>query len=737
MYTVEEFCHYVEDDLNGLIEEISGISRVVSDEERKAWAASYSEVSKMLTLCMRRRPEIGHVHISTSNLLLEYKLPAASAWCDLVLVGAKDGKNRVVIVELKNWLKSSQDLPGEAEGLIDHNGQQHLHPSEQVKGYTEYCQRFHSAVLDTNATVSGCVYFSQPIDLDPYRAAPNVTLTLQYPLFNTQSNESIADYVLDHVNESNEPFARQFEQGYYKQDRNILNQVAANFKASQAKPFVLLDEQRRGFAKVMHALQQRFEDGKKQVIIVEGPPGCGKSAVAINVWMEAVLRLKHKTEIGNIVFVTTSSSHKENWSEIFNVHGKTILAKGLIQSSNDFNPGINGGSMKDRYLPIFSDMDHDKYVNPDNDQSLRYEYFRDYVKYMIDHNEAGNYIKDQHFLSVVDEAHALINPVAEDFRTNKPSGWCFQAGPQGYHIIYKSQVSIFFMDGKQSFRDNETTTPEDIRLWAEELGAEIVNISLAGMQFRCAGSTDYVDWVDRLFTPTPLSNHDRWKEHFQMALFDCPSKMERALREKMAETGSNSCRLVSTYSRKWVSRGLTQNHSQAMDKPHDFVLRDKNGNLYQKFWNNSSGYQSFVQAVEGSTMCKDPLCEVGCPYVVRGFDYDYIGLLWLEDVIWRNGEWYFNIEYTKESATNSTRKSALEEYKQYYKSRKKLYSRSALQKIIDNKLYRAYDPKFPRCTRFFQTIAQAYRILMTRAIKGIYIYVADDETRQHLQSLLA
>ena len=76
-------------------------------------------------------------------------------------------------------------------------------------------------------------------------------------------------------------------------------------------------------------------------------------------------------------------------------------------------------------------------------------------------------------------------------------------------------------------------------------------------------------------------------------------------------------------------------------------------------------------------------------------------------------------------------------YKQYYKSRKKLYSRSALQKIIDNKLYRAYDPKFPRCTRFFQTIAQAYRILMTRAIKGIYIYVADDETRQHLQSLLA
>lgn len=736
MYTVEEFCHYVEDDLNGLIEEISGISRVVSDEERKAWAASYSEVSKMLTLCMRRRPEIGHVHISTSNLLLEYKLPAASAWCDLVLVGAKDGKNRVVIVELKNWLKSSQDLPGEAEGLIDHNGQQHLHPSEQVKGYTEYCQRFHSAVLDTNATVSGCVYFSQPIDLEPYRAAPNGSLALQYPLFNTQSNESIADYVLDRVDESNEQFAREFEEGYYKQDRNILNQVAANFKASQAKPFVLLDEQRKGFAKVMHALQQRFEDGKKEVIIVEGPPGCGKSAVAINVWMEAVMRLKRKKEIGNIVFVTTSGSQRDNWSEIFKVYGNAIQANSLIQTSNNFNPGINGSSMKNRYLPIFSDMDYDKYVNPDNDQSLRFEYFRDYVKYMIDHNETTDYKENQHFLSVVDEAHALINPVAEEFRTNKISGWCLQAGPQGYHIIYKSQVSIFFMDGKQSFRDNESTSKEDIQSWAEELGAEVVIISLAGMQFRCAGSTEYVDWVERLFTPQPLTNYDRWKEHFQIALFDCPSQMECALRAKMAEGPGISCRLVSTYSRDWISKGLTPNHSLSTDKTHDFVLRDKNGKLYQKFWNYSKDYHLFVQAIEGSTMHTDPLCEVGCPYVVRGFDYDYIGLLWLEDVVWRNGEWYFNIEYTKESATGSTKKSAVDEYTQYYKSRRKRYSRDAYLKITGNKLYKAYDPKLPKCTRFFQTIAQAYRILMTRAIKGIYIYVADDETRQHLQSLL-
>lgn len=38
LYTVREFCGYVQDDLNGLIDEVAGITRYVSDEEKKAYA---------------------------------------------------------------------------------------------------------------------------------------------------------------------------------------------------------------------------------------------------------------------------------------------------------------------------------------------------------------------------------------------------------------------------------------------------------------------------------------------------------------------------------------------------------------------------------------------------------------------------------------------------------------------------------------------------------------------------
>ena len=39
-------------------------------------------------------------------------------------------------------------------------------------------------------------------------------------------------------------------------------------------------------------------------------------------------------------------------------------------------------------------------------------------------------------------------------------------------------------------------------------------------------------------------------------------------------------------------------------------------------------------------------------------------------------------------------------------------------------------------TKLFVRVAQAYRILMTRAFKGIRLYIEDQETRDYVRSLL-
>lgn len=728
IYTVNQFCNFVEQDLNGFIEElVNETNRNMSDNEKRNLSESYAQVSRMLAIAQNKRPQIGNVNITTTNMLLEYKLPAASAWCDLVMLGKGNGQKQVVIIELKNWVKNNTDAPGMKEGLITHQGVQHLHPADQVKGYTEYCQRFHSVVQDEGAKVSGCVYFTKDIDLTPYEAYPNEVLTKDYPLYNTLKAEALADYVNERIEESDEEFATKFVNGYYKQDRNILKQVAQNFsKSIDARPFVLLDEQRKGFQLVMSALEKGIETNKKQVIIVEGPPGSGKSAVAVNLWFEAVLKYGLLGEDRNIVFVTTSSSQKDNWAEIFETYGKKYGAQNLIVPSNSFNPGMSGGTMKTEYLPVFRRMDAEKYVSPTNELSLKYEYFEDYVEYMLKNRLTRNYKDNLHFLSIVDEAHALINPLAKNFCTNKTAGWCFQMGPQVYHIIRESQISVFFTDGKQSFRDNETTSIADIEKYAHHLGAEVIRVSLAGMQFRCAGSKEYVDWVECLFNKTPLHNVKQWSDKFHLSVVDYPSEMEDFLRGKIEE-GDKSVRILSSYSKKWVSGNvLNADHSQSSEV-YDFVLKDKNGGYFKKYWNNPQGYNIFVQGTEGK-MSEDPLVEVGCPYVVRGFDYNYIGLLWLDDVVRRGDKWMISFNNAQETANGCTRSKAKEEQKAIFKARR--------MKIKDMDLVEADNIHAPYTQAFFQTIAQAYRIVLTRAIKGVCIYIKDKETREYVRSLL-
>ncbi|MCF0186690.1 MAG: hypothetical protein HUJ98_09425, partial [Bacteroidaceae bacterium] len=84
--TVRDFCSYIEDDeLDVLAQQVTqSTARPIDENVRE----SYSEVSKMLTKAMKKNPAIGDCHIAyDTSMVLEYKLPSASAWCDLILLG--------------------------------------------------------------------------------------------------------------------------------------------------------------------------------------------------------------------------------------------------------------------------------------------------------------------------------------------------------------------------------------------------------------------------------------------------------------------------------------------------------------------------------------------------------------------------------------------------------------------------------------------------------------------------
>jgi DUF2075 family protein len=681
---VDQFCDRVRRNMPLLVEQLQEETGRYTPAEKRAWEHSLPRLADVLS-----HPDLGnfHLHLSERGALdLEYRLPASASWCDVVLLGRGDVRPVAVIVELKDW-DVRGDRPGPRSGLVTHRGELVLHPSEQVRGYVDYCRGFHSAVVGSLASVEGCVLFTGEGDLTPYSEAPHAALVRQFPLFSSDEPEQPAQFLRHHLRRPDPAFAEAFGAGRYQQDRNFVSQVADVIRDPAHSPFVLLDEQRQGFEFCLQQVEDvlRRTDGKA-VIIVEGPPGSGKSVLAAHVWASLV---KNPAVRGSVVFTTTSDCQKSNWRSLY--ERTRSGSKAVVVGANRYNPGLTSNKLKAGMNTVDWRKHIQPYLTPEKNQSPN----------------------DAYDVSVVDEAHALIDPTVSGVKKGLVSGWVTAAGPQAWHIIRSSRVSVFLMDPAQSFRENETTTADSIRRWAAEFGVPDVRlISLAGHQFRCGGSVEYVRWVESLLElPSTAGPTDGWQRsvggNFHVETAASPIDLESYLRARIAEGGKS--RLMASYAREWRTREAARPHTLPDDRKDFYLPYDGlEGRAYwARTWNHAPGgdYTRFIQAPIESPMHTDPLCEVGCPYVLRGFDFDHLGLLWLSDLVWRKDRWVANLDHVKETAFKRTLAAA-----------KKGTGKN--------------DPNLLR------RLKQSYRILLTRAIKSLCIWFEDPETKEHVTKCL-
>jgi hypothetical protein len=424
--------------------------------------------------------------------------------------------------------------------------------------------------------------------------------------------------------------------------------------------------------------------------------------IAAKIWAHLVS--DDRLPDGSAVFTTTSASQNSNWGHLFRQTAHDAAAGGVVKKAASYTPITTQalGRLRRRHGTDFL-VDASQWRQ--NLRTLRAlgTPFQDGAR------------DEQYLVSIVDEAHALINPEGPEGRGQ--FGFVVTLGPQAYQIIRASTVSIFLLDAKQSFRDRENTTVDQIKAWAKELGANVTDgISLTGAQFRCAGSKDYVDWVEAVLrgdppeVVRPLAR--RWRDAMELRIVENPAELDRRLKARISE--GRSARLLASYARKWKTKGAAAPHDlppQMMDF-HEPYQVDGKPHWWNRIWNyvpsNGLDYTYFVQARPGSRMHDDPLCEVGCPYAVRGFDFDYVGLLWLGDLRRRSGRWVAETNQVFESGIDRSLASAKRER----------------------------DTTGSAHLRLVTVLAQGYRILLTRPLRGIYVWCEDLETRQYLQSCL-
>jgi hypothetical protein len=734
LLTVAEFRKRVDQDIDALVVELQEQTGRENPDEIHAWKASLPTVSHAFSA-----PAFQPLHLyfgERGQISLEYRLPSASSWCDMVLLGSHEGNQSAVIVELKDW-QTRSDVPGPIEGIMIRHGIRSLHPSEQVKGYVEYCRRFHSAVLDAETRVHGCVLFTRDRYIASYREGANKALADEFPCFaatTSHVDDNLVPYFGHRLTAPDERFARAFEDGVYRQNRSFVRQIGQQILTPNESPFELLDNQRLGFALCRSEIDKALfgSNGvpRKKVILVEGPPGSGKSVIAAKLW--ASLATDSRMADGDFVLTTTSKAQETNWKHLFEATQRRG-AGGVVMPANQYAPATvhELGRLQTDNPGRFSDTTN----------------WRESLRLLRGLRGDFRMPDDKFLVSVVDEAHALINPEHGDARGR--FGWPTPLGPQAYHIIRASTISIFLLDPEQSFRERESTTQDDIKIWAEELGAEISpSISLAGAQFRCAGLKEYVEWVENMLrgddphscvslagqwngrgqqnddiklleAAEPESKYggvadllNRRRPQFVFQLVNNPFELDENLRRHVLKDNA-SVRLVASFARPWKTKKAADPHLLAPEM-QDFCFHVGQGTrmlTWARPWNvvpDGEDYTAFIQAAAGGRMSMDPLAEVGCPYAVRGFDFDYIGLIWLEDLMWRGGRWQVFPDAVHETGL------------------KRMQGRAKVET----------DPFGPHHAELLTRIQQAYRILLTRAIKGVYVWCPDTETSERLKICL-
>lgn len=270
---------------------------------------------------------------------------------------------------------------------------------------------------------------------------------------------------------------------------------------------------------------------------------------------------------------------------------------------------------------------------------------------------------------IVDEAHRL----------NEKSGMFQNIGEnQIKEIINASKFSVFFIDEDQRVTFKDIGEIESIKNWGESLGANIHQMELQS-QFRCNGSDGFLAWVDNALGIRVTANSTLADIDYDFQVFDSPNELRDEIFER--NRVNNRARLVAGYCWDWVSR----NDSTANDivlEEYDFAVK----------WN---------LATDGTLWIRKPesVSEVGCIHTCQGLETDYIGVIIGPDFVIRDGQ--VITDATKRARTDASIKG----YKALHRHDRRLAEQKA-DSIIKN----------------------TYRTLMTRGLKGCYIFCTDKET---------
>ena len=561
---------------------------------------------------------------NNTGIAIEYNIPPTGCRIDFMMSGYNKNKSNVVIVELKQWDKATEvkEMDGiykvntyTGGGLRDVN-----HPSYQAMTYANLIKDYNESVQLKDINVVPCAYLhNYYFEEDDTLLSNNYKeYTDKAPLFGHNDVIKLRNFIKKYIEDGDGGnILYEIDHGRIRPSKMLQDSLRNMLKGN--KEFYMIDNQKIVYEYALRNAIDTVSANNKNVMIVRGGPGTGKSVLAVNLLVE--LNNRNMT----CFYVTKNAAPRSVYSS-----------------------------------------------------KLRGDYTQTYINHLF--QGSGSFIDEERNkldCLVVDEAHRL----------NAKSGMFQNKGEnQIKEIINAAKFSIFFIDENQKVTLKDIGSEDLIKKFAVEQGAGIYTFDLDS-QFRCNGSDGYIAWIDRVLDIKDTANFDIDGFDYDFRVLDDPNEVRRLIEEK--NKINNKSRMVAGYCWNWISEG--KNNSEI----HDIQISEYS---FGMSWNlgNSSTWAIDPESVN----------EIGCIHTCQGLEFDYVGVIIGDDLRYENG--HIVTDYTKRAKTDTS----LNGIKKIAKEQ----GQEVANKIADN------------------IIKNTYRTLMTRGIKGCYVYCTNKELAEYLKN---
>lgn len=242
------------------------------------------------------------------------------------------------------------------------------------------------------------------------------------------------------------------------------------------------------------------------------------------------------------------------------------------------------------------------------------------------------------------------------------------------NAIRSGQIVIILQDDRQTVLGDEIGTEANYKRFAQSNGFVYSKFSLDYQKRSGLGS--YVDRLDLLLYGDPFEKDVGLG--IDVDVCDDIQALEQWV--DRCHEQSQSTKYYAPYCWEWKSR----QNPDAID-----IQIPATDPVFQKQWNPMfNQYDWYLDSTD----------RVGCIYTAQGLGFDYVGFIWWDDLVWRGDHWEYHIDKV-------TRYD--------YQLKKSIRSSTGNESLLLN----------------------IYRVMLTRAKKGLRIWFKDGETKRHFKEI--